>query len=428
MSARTPNSSKFLMIHNSGCYKVKRKFRSSADKSEWINSRIFGTIYKKYTQTMSFSSFGLSPSLVALLETMNFTTPTPIQMQAIPAILERRDVLGIAKTGSGKTASYVLPTLMNLQKIVAFNNRHIQALVVVPTRELAVQVNEVFHQFGSKIADPVKSMAVYGGVSINPQMMGMNKVKVLVATPGRLLELIEAKALSLSELRVLILDEADKMLHLGFKDEMDKIFALLPKKRQNLLFSATLSANLEEINRVLLHDPVVVKIEEEETNLYLIDQVGYFVSEDNKGPLLRHLIQEKEMTQVLVFASSVFRCDAITDKLRANGIDARAIHSKKSQGSRQEALNRFKQGKLRVLVATDLLARGIDIAFLPFVINYELPRSPKDYIHRIGRTGRAENPGQAISLIAPEDAHHFRVIQKKMKKWVDMIDSERIDF
>ncbi len=377
---------------------------------------------------MSFSSFGLSPSLVALLETMNFTTPTPIQMQAIPAILERRDVLGIAKTGSGKTASYVLPTLMNLQKIVAFNNRHIQALVVVPTRELAVQVNEVFHQFGSKIADPVKSMAVYGGVSINPQMMGMNKVKVLVATPGRLLELIEAKALSLSELRVLILDEADKMLHLGFKDEMDKIFALLPKKRQNLLFSATLSANLEEINRVLLHDPVVVKIEEEETNLYLIDQVGYFVSEDNKGPLLRHLIQEKEMTQVLVFASSVFRCDAITDKLRANGIDARAIHSKKSQGSRQEALNRFKQGKLRVLVATDLLARGIDIAFLPFVINYELPRSPKDYIHRIGRTGRAENPGQAISLIAPEDAHHFRVIQKKMKKWVDMIDSERIDF
>ena len=377
---------------------------------------------------MSFSSFGLSPSLVALLETMNFTTPTPIQTQAIPAILERRDVLGIAKTGSGKTASYVLPTLMNLKKIVAFNNRHIQALVVVPTRELAVQVNEVFHQFGSKIADPVKSMAVYGGVSINPQMMGMNKVKVLVATPGRLLELIEAKALSLSELRVLILDEADKMLHLGFKDEMDKIFALLPKKRQNLLFSATLSANLEEINRVLLHDPVVVKIEEEETNLDLIDQVGYFVSEDNKGPLLRHLIQEKEMTQVLVFASSVFRCDAITDKLRANGIDARAIHSKKSQGSRQEALNRFKQGKLRVLVATDLLARGIDIAFLPFVINYELPRSPKDYIHRIGRTGRAENPGQAISLIAPEDAHHFRVIQKKMKKWVDMIDSERIDF
>lgn len=377
---------------------------------------------------MSFSSFGLSPSLVSVLEELKFTTPTPIQAQAIPAILEKRDVLGIAKTGSGKTASYVLPTLMNLQKIVAFNNRHIQALVMVPTRELAVQVQEVFHQFGSLIADPVKSMAVFGGVSINPQMMGMNKVKVLVATPGRLLELIDSKALSLSELSVLILDEADKMLHLGFKDEMDKIFALLPKKRQNLLFSATLSSNLEEINRVLLHDPVVVKIEEEETNLDLINQVGYFVSEDNKGPLLRHLIQEKEMKQVLVFASSVFRCDAITDKLRANGIDARAIHSKKSQGSRQEALNRFKQGKLRVLVATDLLARGIDIEFLPFVINYELPRSPKDYIHRIGRTGRAENPGQAISLIAPEDNQHFRVIQKKMKKWVDMIDSERIIF
>ena len=377
---------------------------------------------------MSFSSFGLSPSLVSILEELKFTTPTPIQAQAIPAILERKDVLGIAKTGSGKTASYVLPTLMNLQKIVEFNNRHIQALVVVPTRELAVQVQEVFQQFGSRITDPVKSMAVFGGVSINPQMMGMNKVRVLVATPGRLLELIDSKALSLSELSVLILDEADKMLHLGFKDEMDKIFALLPKKRQNLLFSATLSSNLEEINRVLLNDPVVVKIEEEETNLDLINQVGYFVSEDNKGPLLRHLVEGKEMKQVLVFASSVFRCDAITDKLRANGIDARAIHSKKSQGSRQEALNRFKQGKLRVLVATDLLARGIDIEFLPFVINYELPRSPKDYIHRIGRTGRAENPGQAISLIAPEDTQHFRVIQKKMKKWVDMIDSEGIDF
>jgi len=220
------------------------------------------------------------------------------------------------------------------------------------------------------------------------------------------------------------MDEADKMLDLGFKEEVDRILDLLPRKRQNLLFSATLSADLEAINRLILRDPILIKIEAKETDIELINQVAYLVQEDKKGPLLRKLLEEKEMNQVLIFASSVFRCDAIAQKLYANGINAKAIHSKKSQGSRQEALNLFKSGKLRVLVATDLLARGIDIEFLPFVINYELPRSPKDYIHRIGRTGRAESPGEAISFISPEEEHHFGVIQKKMKQKVELIDSE----
>ena len=377
---------------------------------------------------MSFFSFGFPASIQGILKAQHYTKATPIQELAIPAILEKKDVLGIAKTGSGKTMSYVLPILMNLKKLKTFNNRFVPVLVVVPTRELAVQVGEVFQMFGNRLEEPIKTMSVFGGASINPQMIGMNKVQVLVATPGRLLELVESKAVHLSEVSTLVMDEADKMLDLGFKEEMDRILAFLPKKRQNLLFSATLSADLEAINQLILHEPVVIKIEEKETDIELINQLAYLVPENEKGPLLRKLIAEKEMKQVLIFASSVFKCDAIANKLFAHGIDARAIHSKKSQGARQEALNRFKSGKLKVLVATDLLARGIDIEFLPFVINYELPRSPKDYIHRIGRTGRAESPGMAISFISPEEEHHFGVIEKKMKKKVERIDSEAQNF
>lgn len=373
---------------------------------------------------MFFSAFGFPSSILKVLHEQKFNEPTPIQEQAIPAILDKKDVLGIAKTGSGKTASYVLPILTNLKELKTFNNRFVPVLVVVPTRELAVQVDEVFQLFGNRMEEPIKTMSVFGGVSINPQMIGMNKVQVLVATPGRLIELVESKAVHLSEVSTLVMDEADKMLDLGFKEEVDKILSLLPKKRQNLLFSATLSEDLEAINRLILNEPVTIKIESKETDIELINQIAYLVSEDKKGPLLRKLIAEKEMNQVLIFASSVFRCDAVANKLFANGIEARAIHSKKSQGARQEALNRFKSGKLKVLVATDLLARGIDIEFLPFVINYELPRSPKDYIHRIGRTGRAESPGMAISLVSPEEEHHFGVIQKKMKKKVEIIYSE----
>ena len=376
---------------------------------------------------MPFTSLGLSPSLLIALSDQKYQAPFPIQIQAIPAILNRKDVLGIAPTGSGKTAGYVLPILMNLQGNTSTKNRHVNVLVLVPTRELSVQVGEVFNIFSKYLPQKIKTMAVYGGVSINPQLMGMQGVNVLVATPGRLLELINSNAVHLSQIDTLVLDEADKMLNLGFAEEMNKIFALLPIKRQNLLFSATLSDDVNNINQVLLRKPLVIKIEEEILNINLISQIGYFVSEENKGPLLRYLIRQNNIKQVLVFASSVYKADNVSDKLRKNGIDAMAIHSKKSQGARTEALSKFKSGKLRVLVATDLMARGIDIKNLPHVINYELPRSPKDYIHRIGRTGRAESPGEAISFISPDDQHHFKIIQKKMGKWVTMIDSEGID-
>lgn len=377
---------------------------------------------------MSFTSLGLSKSLQNVLADQNFSKPTPIQEKSIPAILKGKDVLGIAKTGSGKTASYALPILNNLQRNSINKNRHVDVLVLVPTRELAVQVKDVFQQFGSHLPERIKSLAVYGGVSINPQMQALNNVNVLVATPGRLLDLVESNAVHLSDIKTLVLDEADKMLSMGFKDEIDRIFKLLPKRRQNLLFSATLNDSIKDLNQLILNEPLIVKIEAEENSIELINQLGYWVSEEKKGPLLRFLIKDGDLKQVLVFTASTYKADNVADKLRKNGIDASAIHSKKSQTARLESLAKFKAGTLRVLVATDILARGIDIEFLPHVINYELPRSPKDYIHRIGRTGRAENPGNAISLITPEEKHHFKVIQKKMKKWVDMVDSENLNF
>jgi ATP-dependent RNA helicase RhlE len=377
---------------------------------------------------MTFKNLGLVPFVLSSIAKQEYKEPTPIQEQAIPVILQGKDVLGIAPTGSGKTAAYVLPVIQNLEGKTTTKNRHINVLVLVPTRELAVQVEEVFRSFTQELPFRLKSMAVHGGVSINPQMMGMQHLNVLVATPGRLLELKESNAMHFESLSTLILDEADKMLNLGFKEEMDRIFALLPKRRQNLLFSATLSPEVAAVERILLKNPTVVKIEAKQLDLDLINLVGYTVSPEKKGPLLRHLIKSNDWKQVLVFTSSVYQADLVADKLRKNGIDATAIHSKKSQGSRTDSLTKFTNGKLSVLVSTDLLARGIDIAFLPHVINYELPRSPKDFVHRIGRTGRAENPGDAITFVSEEDQHHFGVIQKKMKRSVDMIDSDSLEF
>jgi ATP-dependent RNA helicase RhlE len=376
---------------------------------------------------MPFSSLGLSPALLKKIAEKNYTQPYPIQQEAIPAILKRRDIMGIARTGSGKTVSYVLPILMNLHGNTVTKNRHVNVLVLVPTRELAIQVSEVFLLFSSGLPERIKTMAVFGGVSINPQMMGLQGVNILVATPGRLLELVESKAVYLSDIETLVLDEADKMLNLGFREEMNRIFKLLPRKRQNLLFSATLNDDITNINQIILRNPLIIKTEEEEDYFEKIQQLGYFVTEEKKGPLLRYLIKSKNMKQVLVFTSSVYKADNVADKLRKNGINASAIHSKKSQGARNEALGKFKSGELCVLVATDLISRGIDIQFLPFVINYELPRSPKDYIHRIGRTGRAESSGEALSFVSPEDQHHFKIIQKKMGKPVTMIDSEQLE-
>ncbi|MEJ6777089.1 MAG: DEAD/DEAH box helicase [Crocinitomicaceae bacterium] len=376
---------------------------------------------------MSFSDLGLAPALLNILKNQEYENPYPIQKEAIPSILEKRDLLGIARTGSGKTASFVLPILTNLQATEISQNRHVNVLVLVPTRELAIQVRDVFHIFSVGLPNPIKTMAVFGGASINPQMKAMRGVNILVATPGRLIELVESNAVHLSLIQTLVLDEADKILNLGFKDEMDEIFKLLPKKRQNLLFSATLSENIDAITQLVLKDPKVVKIESGEANLYLIDQLAYNVSEEKKGPLLRYLIKNQDMQQVLVFASSIFKADNIADKLNKNGIQAVATHSKKSSKARRDALSNFKDGKMRVLVATDLLSRGIDIEFLACVINYELPRSPKDYLHRIGRTGRAEATGKAITLVTPEDQHHFKIIQKKMKCQVDCEDGDAIN-
>ena len=376
---------------------------------------------------MSFSSLGLYATLVKKLTAIGYEAPYPIQQQAIPAILDGKDVLGIAQTGSGKTASFVLPILQRLQHKTPTKNRFIKALILVPTRELAVQVGDVFSLFADVMPRKIKSLAVFGGVSINTQMMNLQNVEILVATTGRLLDLIDAKAMDLSEIDILVLDEADKMLNMGFKKEMDSVFKLLPIKRQNLLFSATLGKEINTITEILLHNPVKIQVQEEKQNLDLITHSCYAVTEDRKGPLLRYLIKQQQMQQVLVFTSSIHRADAVVEKLKAHGLQAAAMHSKKSQGSRTDALANFKSGKINVLVATDLASRGIDIQFLPFVINYELPRSPKDYIHRIGRTGRASTSGSAISLITEEEQHHFAVIQKKMGKQVDIIDTKDLD-
>lgn len=378
--------------------------------------------------TSSFEPLGLAPSLLKALDAQHLTQPTPIQREAIPAILFGKDLLGIADTGSGKTLSYVLPILQRLlEGGWATRNRHVPVLVLVPTRELALQVEAVFGELAPHLQERIKTMAVFGGVSINPQMIGMQGVHVLIATPGRLLDLLDAKAVHLTDVRLLVLDEADKMLNQGFEEEMDKLLALLPRKRQNLLYSATLSTAVDGISKLLLHKPEVIQLTTAPQDVTLIKQRAFRISPERKGPLLRYLINSMAMQQVLVFTASGHSADHVADKLRKNDIDARATHGKKSHHARQQALADLKAGRLRVLVTTDLLARGIDIAFLPYVINYELPRSPQDFVHRIGRTGRAENPGEAFTIITPEDQHHFKVIQKKMKQWVTLEDMEDVD-
>jgi ATP-dependent RNA helicase RhlE len=373
---------------------------------------------------MSFESLGLSESLLKAIAKQQYPNPFPIQQQAIPAILAGKDIQGIAQTGSGKTASFVLPILEMFQRKKPSRSLHLKVLILVPTRELALQISEVIFNFAENLPIKVKNLAVFGGVPLNQQMVKLKDTEILVATPGRLLDLISTQSVNLGKIEILVLDEADKMLDLGFQDEMTHLFKLMPNKRQNILFSATLDTKLEIIKESLLCEPVRIEIEPEVDNLELIKQTAYLVSPERKGPLLRHLIESQNMTQVLVFVSSVRTADNLVDKLKKNGINALAIHSKKTQGARTEALRNFKTGKTPVLVATDLASRGIDIQFLPFVINYELPRSPKDYVHRIGRTGRATASGEAISLICPEDEHHFKIIQKKMGRRVEMIQAE----
>jgi ATP-dependent RNA helicase RhlE len=367
---------------------------------------------------MSFQSLGISKGVLAAIAQLNFSTPYPIQQQAIPALLAQKDLLGIAPTGSGKTLAYAIGVFEQLlsQKIVS--NRQIDALIILPTRELAIQVEQVFKQITPFLPVQIKAMAVYGGVSINPQMKKLIGTNILIATPGRLLDLVSKNAVQLNAVKQLVLDEADQVLSLGFKEEVDALLKLLPQKKQTMLFSATVGDSVQSLIDRVLVAPIVVELNVEKITPDLIDQKAYHVNQDKKGPFLRKIIEEWGVQRVLVFASSVRTVDNIVQKLKKNGVDAMALHSQKSQGARTDALTKFKNGKLHVLVATDLAARGIDIPLLPLVVNYELPRSPQDYVHRIGRTGRAEQKGCAVSLISEEELHHFGVIQKKMKKTI----------
>ncbi|PUZ21528.1 ATP-dependent RNA helicase RhlE [Chitinophaga costaii] len=376
---------------------------------------------------MSFATLGLSIPLLSTITRKNYTHPYPVQEQAIPAILAGKDVLGVSKTGSGKTASYALPIIERFQQRTERSERFPPALVLVPTRELAIQVAEVFTDLSEHLPQQIKASAVYGGVSINPQMKNLRHTDVLVATPGRLLDLVESKTLHLNKVEILVLDEADKMLNKDFREEMDKILAQLPVRRQTILFSATLNPDIKWLQEHLLFEPVTIEIKETEDAIDTIEQTAYHVSMERKGPFLRYLIKEQNIQQVLVFASSTRTADNIVAKLNKNGIQAAAFHGDMGQNTRIDILHQFKSGKIRVLVASDLAARGIDIVELPVVINYELPRSPKDYIHRIGRTGRAGAMGKAITLVTPEDDHHFGIIQKKMGRKVAITETDTVN-
>jgi ATP-dependent RNA helicase RhlE len=373
---------------------------------------------------MHFSDLGLSPALLTAIQRANYDTPYPIQVEAIPAVLQQKDILGLAPTGSGKTAAYILPILQQLLQQEAPRDRQVSVLVLVPTRELAIQVAEVTENFSRFLPRRIKSLAIFGGVSINPQMMKLGGVEILIATPGRLIDLVGRNSVGISRIQTLVIDEADKLLQMGFREEMDHLLELTPKKKQTLLFSATQDQELTSLIQQLLKNPVEIQVAPTDFTPDAIHQEAYRVSPETKGPFLRQLIQSGDWKQILVFASSIRTADNMVVKLIKNGIQAVAFHGDKSQGARTEALAKFKSGKTRVLVATDLAARGIDIQGLPLVINYELPRSPKDYIHRIGRTGRAGATGHAISLITPEEQHHFKVIQKKMGKWVTLVPEE----
>ncbi len=371
---------------------------------------------------MSFTTMGLSESILRAVAEAGYSQPTPIQAQAIPVILEGRDVLAGAQTGTGKTAGFTLPLLQRLSdRRAPAGKRAVRALVLTPTRELAAQVGESVTTYGKYL--PLRSTVIYGGVGMHPQINALRHgVDIVVATPGRLLDLYNQKHIDLGHVECLVLDEADRMLDMGFIHDIKKILALLPKHRQNLLFSATFSAEIKRLADGLLNAPQLIEVARRNTASERVAQRIYPVNRDRKRQLLSHLIKEGAWKQVLVFTRTKHGANRLCKQLEADGIRAAAIHGNKSQSARTKALADFKQNRVRVLVATDIAARGIDIDQLPHVVNFELPNVPEDYVHRIGRTGRAGNEGEAVSLVCSEESELLRNIEKLIKNAIPRVE------
>ena len=362
---------------------------------------------------MPFSSLGLIPALVRAVDKAGYAAPTAIQAAAIPAILRGSDVLGAAQTGSGKTAAYALPLLQALMAPAA-GPRQVRALILVPTRELAAQVGQTVHALAKPLPIKLKISVLFGGVSINPQMMDLRGgADIVVATPGRLLDLVRQNAVKLGGVSLCVLDEADRLLDMGFSDEINAILALLPGKRQNLFFSATFPDSVQALADSLLQEPVRIEVASEAQDKPDIVQRAITVDVPRRTQLLRYLILQQQWDRVLVFVATKYAAEHVADKLQRAGLHVGAFHGEFSQGTRSQLLADFKAGRLQVLVATDVAARGIDIAGLPAVVNYDLPRSAVDYTHRIGRTGRAGESGTAISFVTADTEAHFRLIENR---------------
>ncbi|NOQ90332.1 MAG: ATP-dependent RNA helicase RhlE [Gammaproteobacteria bacterium] len=374
---------------------------------------------------MSFESLGLLAELNRAVSKKGYSTPSPIQKQAIPVILEGRDLMGGAQTGTGKTAGFTLPLLQRLMEtdVPHKGRRPLRALVLTPTRELAAQVAESVRDYGRYL--PLRSTVVFGGVSINPQKMKLIKgVDVLVATPGRLLDHVSQRSIDLSKIEILVLDEADRMLDMGFIHDIKKVLALVPKKKQTLLFSATFSNDIKKLANGLLRNPALIEVARQNAATDTVTQVIHSVDKGRKRELLSFLIGSNNWQQVLVFNRTKHGANRLAEQLNKDGITASAIHGNKSQGARTRALADFKSGKVRVLVATDIAARGIDINQLPHVVNFELPNVAEDYVHRIGRTGRAGNEGEAMSLVCVDELKLLKDIEKLIGKKIPNVEIE----
>ena len=367
---------------------------------------------------MSFAELGLEPRLLTAIETKGYTIPSPIQEKAIPAILAGDDVMAAAQTGTGKTAAFTLPLLQRLAKGHRAQANQVRALVLTPTRELAAQVAESVATYGVDL--PLTSAVVFGGVKINPQMMRLRRgADVLVATPGRLLDLYQQKAVKFNQLEVLILDEADRMLDMGFINDLKRILSVLPKDRQNLMFSATFAEQIRDLAKGLMNQPVEINVSPANTTAPTVKQWLCPVDKKQKPALLQELIVSNKWTQVLVFCRTKHGCNKLAKWLVGGGISADAIHGNKSQGARTRALAQFKAGEVKVLVATDIAARGLDIDQLPQVVNYDLPNIAEDYVHRIGRTGRANQTGAAISLVCADEIEFLESIEHLIQKHIE---------